>query len=311
MKKNVLTTLMLLVALMAQAQNSVTIKPTLKTGMAKAYTIKSESTVPGSMAADVTGDLSYKVTDKTADGYQIDMLSSFSNIDANQLFQKMSSADILQLMNNMKVELLTDKMGKVNGIKNTKQLIDKNMAMYDSLFHATLDQNPMLKDNPMVKESMEKSVKMMEGMLTEDFLMESFIQTPNILSLNGKTITDGMVEDGTFAQILTTKSTYSLQNGGKTIVQTIKGDMDAASMKKYLAKTLSTMLPESVAKEANPEELNTMIETMVSNGSMKMDMNIKATYDLDDDGWVKKLVTEMDMNMPGQAMKMRQVMTRK
>ena len=290
MKKNVLTTLMLLVALMAQAQNSVTIKPTLKTGMAKAYTIKSESTVPGSMAADVTGDLSYKVTDKTADGYQIDMLSSFSNIDANQLFQKMSSADILQLMNNMKVELLTDKMG---------------------LFHATLDQNPMLKDNPMVKESMEKSSKMMKSMLTEDFLMESFIQTPNILSLNGKTITDGMVEDGTFAQILTTKSTYSLQNGGKTIVQTIKGDMDAASMKKYLAKTLSTMLPESVAKEANPEELNTMIETMVSNGSMKMDMNIKATYDLDDDGWVKKLVTEMDMNMPGQAMKMRQVMTRK
>ena len=302
---------MLLVALMAQAQNSVTIKPTLKTGMAKAYTIKSESTVPGSMAAHVTGDLSYKVTDKTADGYQIDMLSSFSNVDANLLFQKISSADIMQLMNNMKVELLTDKKGKVNGIKNTKQLIDKNMVMYDSLFHATLDQNPMLKDNPMVKESMEKSAKMMESMLTEDFLMESFIQTPNILSLNGKTITDGMVEDGTYAQFLKTKSTYSLQNGGKTIVQTVKGDMDAASMKKYLAKTLSTLLPESVAQETNPEELNTMIETMVSNGSMKMDMNIKATYDLDDDGWVKKLVTEMDMNMPGQAMKMRQVMTRK
>ena len=311
MKKNVLTTLMLLVALMAQAQNSVTIKPTLKTGMAKAYTIKSESTVPGSMAADVTGDLSYKVTDKTADGYQIDMLSSFSNIDANQLFQKMSSADILQLMNNMKVELLTDKKGKVNGIKNTKQLIDKNIAMYDSLFHVTLAQNPMLKDNPMVKESMEKSSKMMKSMLTEDFLMESFIQTPNILSLNGKTITDGMVEDGTYAQFLKTKSTYSLQNGGKTIVQTVKGDMDAASMKKYLAKTLSTLLPESVAQETNPEELNTMIETMISNGSMKVDMNMKATYDLDDDGWVKKLVTEMDMNMPGQAMKMRQVMTRK
>lgn len=311
MKKNVLTTLMLLVALMAQAQNSVTIKPTLKTGMAKAYTIKSESTVPGSMAADVTGDLSYKVTDKTADGYQIDMLSSFSNIDANQLFQKMSSADILQLMNNMKVELLTDKKGKVNGIKNTKQLIDKNIAMYDSLFHVTLAQNPMLKDNPMVKESMEKSSKMMKSMLTEDFMKESFIQTPNILSLNGKTITDGMVEDGTYAQFLKTKSTYSLQNGGKTIVQTVKGDMDAASMKKYLAKTLSTLLPESVAQETNPEELNTMIETMISNGSMKVDMNMKATYDLGDDGWVKKLVTEMDMNMPGQAMKMRQVMTRK
>ena len=199
----------------------------------------------------------------------------------------------------------------MNGIKNTKQLVDKNMVMYDSLFHATLDQNPMLKDNPMVKESMEKSAKMMESMLTDDFLKESFIQTPNILSLNGKTITDGMVEDGTYAQFLKTKSTYSLQNGGKTIVQTVKGDMDAASMKKYLAKTLSTLLPESVAQETNPEELNTMIETMISNGSMKVDMNMKATYDLDDDGWVKKLVTEMDMNMPGQSMKMRQVMTRK
>ena len=67
----------------------------------------------------------------------------------------------------------------------------------------------------------------------------------------------------------------------------------------------------NLPKDRILEELNTMIETMVSNGSMKMDMNIKATYDLDDDGWVKKLVTEMDMNMPGQAMKMRQVMTRK
>ena len=70
-------------------------------------------------------------------------------------------------------------------------------------------------------------------------------------------------------------------------------------------------MPESVAKETNPEQLSAMIDTMISSGNFKMDMNRKATYDIGDDGWVKKLIMEMEFNSPTQATKMRQVTTLK
>ena len=54
-----------------------------------------------------------------------------------------------------------------------------------------------------------------------------------------------------------------------------------------------------------------MIESMISDGTIKMDMNRKATYDIGDDGWVKKLLMEMDLNTPNQKGKMRQVTTQK
>ena len=66
-----------------------------------------------------------------------------------------------------------------------------------------------------------------------------------------------------------------------------------------------------MTKETNPEELSAMIEEMISNGNLQMDMNYKATYDIADDGWVKKLVIQMDMNAPGQTSKARQVITLK
>jgi hypothetical protein len=40
-------------------------------------------------------------------------------------------------------------------------------------------------------------------------------------------------------------------------------------------------------------------------------MNSKATYDIGDDGWVKKMVMEMEMTAPGQSTKARQVFTEK
>ena len=151
----------------------------------------------------------------------------------------------------------------------------------------------------------------MKEMFTDEYLFESFTQTPSIVSLNGKTITDGMVEDGIYAQFFKTKTTYSILNGGKTIVQDTKADVDMKSMKAYMIKMMESMMPESVAKQTNPEQMSEMIEGMISNGTIKMDMTRKATYDIGDDGWVKKMVMEMNLNTPNQKGKMRQVITAK
>lgn len=306
MKKYLLSAVILLAALTVQAQKSVKITPTLKVGMQKTYITRGEATTSGSAAADITGELVYKVDGKTANGYQISMVSKSTNIDANQVMQSLTTPDLMQMLNSIRVELLTDKKGAVTAIGNAEEVLGKCMAVIDSMFNATIAKNAELKNNPEAAATMQKSMGIMKEMFTENYLLESYAQTPGITMLNGKTITDGMVEEGTFSPFFKTRTTYSLQNDGKTIVQVTEGDIDMESVKTYMSRMLSAMLPESVTKEADPEQLTSVIDNMISNGSMKMDMKRTATYDIASDGWVKKMVMEMSMNMPGQSTKGRQ-----
>ncbi len=306
MKKYLLSAVILLAALTVQAQKSVKITPTLKVGMQKTYITRGEATTSGSAAADITGELVYKVDGKTANGYQISMVSKSTNIDANQVMQSLTTPDLMQMLNSIRVELLTDKKGAVTAIGNAEEVLGKCMAVIDSMFNATIAKSAELKNNPEAAATMQKSMGIMKEMFTENYLLESYTQTPGITMLNGKTITDGMVEEGMFSPFFKTRTTYSLQNDGKTIVQVTEGDIDMESVKTYMSRMLSAMLPESVTKEADPEQLTSIIDNMISNGSMKMDMKRTATYDIASDGWVKKMVMEMSMNMPGQSTKGRQ-----
>ena len=306
MKKYLLSAVILLAALTVQAQKSVKITPTLKVGMQKTYITRGEATTSGSAAADITGELVYKVDGKTANGYQISMVSKSTNIDANQVMQSLTTPDLMQMLNSIRVELLTDKKGAVTAIGNSEEVLGKCMAVMDSMFNATIAKSAELKNNPEAAATMQKSMGIMKEMFTENYLLESYTQTPGITMLNGKTITDGMVEEGMFSPFFKTRTTYSLQNDGKTIVQVTEGDIDMESVKTYMSRMLSAMLPESVTKEADPEQLTSIIDNMISNGSMKMDMKRTATYDIASDGWVKKMVMEMSMNMPGQSTKGRQ-----
>ena len=306
MKKYLLSAVILLAALTVQAQKSVKITPTLKVGMQKTYITRGEATTSGSAAADITGELSYKVDGKTANGYQVSMVSKSTNIDANQVMQSLTTPDLMQMLNSIRVELLTDKKGAVTAIGNSEEVLGKCMAVIDSMFNATIAKSAELKNNPEAAATMQKSMGIMKEMFTENYLLESYTQTPGITMLNGKTITDGMVEEGMFSPFFKTRTTYSLQNDGKTIVQVTEGDIDMESVKTYMSRMLSAMLPESVTQEADPEQLTGVIDNMISNGSMKMDMKRTATYDIAADGWVKKMVMEMSMNMPGQSTKGRQ-----
>lgn len=302
---------MLLVALVALAQKSVTISPVLKVGMEKTYTIRGEATTPGSAAAEAVGELNYKVVDKTSDGFQINMKSSFTKFDTNQMLASLTSYNPVQILNMMNVEMLTGSQGQFVGIKNGKELVAQSHVMIDTIFHTVMSKNMAMKGNEEIKSTMQKTISLVKDMMDEKFLSESFGNMPSVTMLNGKTITDGMVEDGTFAQLFKTKTTYSLLNGGKTIVLNTKGDVDKQFMKEYLLKMLDRLLPESMIKETSPEQLVSMIENMIASGSMKVGMNQKVTYDVGDDGWVKKFVMEMDMDMPGQTVKSRQVQTLK
>ena len=150
MKKIVIAAVIMLSALTAQAQKSVTINPTLKVGMQKTYNTRGEATSPGQTAADATGELTYKVVSKTADGFQIDMVSKANNVDMSQMLQNMNTTNIMQLLNSMKVEVLTDKKGALTGIKNSEELIGKCKTLVDSIFNTVINQNSEMKNNEMM-----------------------------------------------------------------------------------------------------------------------------------------------------------------
>ena len=253
MKKYLLSAVILLAALTVQAQKSVKITPTLKVGMQKTYITRGEATTSGSAAADITGELVYKVDGKTANGYQISMVSKSTNIDANQVMQSLTTPDLMQMLNSIRVELLTDKKGAVTAIGNSEEVLGKCMAVIDSMFNATIAKSAELKNNPEAAATMQKSMGIMKEMFTENYLLESYTQTPGITMLNGKTITDGMVEEGMFSPFFKTRTTYSLQNDGKTIVQVTEGDIDMESVKTYMSRMLSAMLPQQRQHEDGHE----------------------------------------------------------
>jgi spermidine/putrescine transport system substrate-binding protein len=127
---------------------------------------------------------------------------------------------------------------------------------------------------------------------------------------------DGLWDESLKGQLLmfnNSRDAYAIamQQCGITPDTFTKADVDKPSMKAYMLKMMSNLMPESVTQETNPEQLSEMIDGLISNGTLKIDMNSKATYDIGDDGWVKKMVMEMEMTAPGQSTKARQVFTEK
>ena len=164
MKKFLLSAVILLAALTVQAQKSVKISPTLKVGMQKTYITRGEATTSGSAAADITGELNCKVDGKTADGYQISMVSKSTNIDANQIMQSLTTPDLMQMLNSIRVELLTDKKGAVTAIGNSEEVLGKCMAVIDSMFNATIAKGYRVLATTLTKKNAESLTDYLHGL---------------------------------------------------------------------------------------------------------------------------------------------------
>ena len=124
MKKLFLISLALFTMTAVQAQLKVI--PTLKKGMEKVYETKMTMIMPGQPAINLVSDTKYTVSDATADGYIIDVVTTTFSSDAskdNITGQIMTAAQ--EMVKDVNIRIATDKNGKPVKIANYEELSKK------------------------------------------------------------------------------------------------------------------------------------------------------------------------------------------
>lgn len=294
MKKVFLSSIVLMMALVTQAQ--VKVAPKLQNGFKAVYTEVSTASVAGTEETTTT-ETEYVVSDVTANGAVItatlvDIKSDEGQSDAMSALLTMGES----IMKGISIKMSTDADGQVTGILNLDEVKKKATEMASTIVEG------MLKENPEVEQVMSKETLMaqMTNSFTEEALMNS-IKSAGVLALNGKTINSGATENVVNEQGMNMKRMYFVT--GKNIIANSTLDMSKDQLKAFIIKQVSAVSPDQA------EMVKDNIDLVL--GQMKFNATTKSTYELQDNGWVKSLKTETSTDVMGQAQKRTSVITLK
>ena len=287
MKKLMMVSLLLTVAMALQAQ--VKVAPKIQKGTVKTYVADATITLPGQGDVKVTADSKYTVTDATADGFVLEMVSTDVKTECepgNIAGKLMAAAE--EMMKGAVVKAAVDKDGRIQNILNG----DEVKARIDTQADAFIDQ--MMTDLPQLagivsKENLKKQVT---ESLTVEGLVETLQASTSPLALNGKTIMTGNQEEFVSKDGMKMKRLYFVN--GKTIIANSVMNMTEEEMKQLIIKQVEKSAPDQA------QMVKDNIDQLMSSGMLKMDHKETATYELDDDGWVKSIVVDSTTETMGQ-----------
>jgi hypothetical protein len=287
MKKLMMVSLLLTVAMALQAQ--VKVAPKMQKGTVKTYVADATITLPGQGDVKVTADSKYTVTDATADGFVLEMVSTEVKTECepgNIAGKLMAAAE--EMMKGAVVKAAVDKDGRIQNILNG----DEVKARIDTQADAFIDQ--MMTDLPQIagivsKENLKKQVT---ESLTVEGLVETLQASTSPLALNGKTIMTGNQEEFVGKDGMKMKRLYFVN--GKTIIANSVMNMSEEEMKQLIIKQVEKSAPDQA------QMVKDNIDQLMSSGMLKMDHKETATYELDDDGWVKSIVVDSTTETMGQ-----------
>ena len=280
MKKLMTVSLMLTIALALQAQ--VKVAPKMEKGTVKTYATEAVITIPSQGDVKMTTDSKFTITDATADGYVLEMVCDPGNI-AGKL---MAAAE--EMMKDAVVRAAVDKNGRVQDILNA----DEVKAGLDANADAFIDQ--LMTDMPQLagvvsKEGLKKQVSQS---LTIDALVQTLQEATSPLALNGKTITTGSQEEFVTKEGFKMKRLYFVN--GKTIIANSVMNMTEEEIKQSIIKLAEQNAPDQA------QMVKDNIDQLMSSGILKMDHKETATYELDEDGWVKSIAVDSTTETMGQ-----------
>ena len=283
MKKILLVSTLLLMALVAGAQTKVA--PKMQKGTKKVYVSELTTNLPGQKEVTITCESQYEVTDVTADGYILDMVTTNvqTNADANDVVGRILSLST-EMLKGGHVLFATDKDGKVVKILN-----------YDELKKGTQETLGKIIDGLQLPEMLSKDMltEQMMGSLTEETLLQSVQMNTSPLALNGKTIATGAQDEYRNEQGLKMKRMYFLNNDG-SIMTTATMNMSKEEMKQMVIAQVEKVAPDQA------EMVKQNIDMLINNNMLKMEASEKATYTLQADGWVGTIKTEVTSETMGQ-----------
>ena len=287
MKKLMMVSLLLTVAMALQAQ--VKVAPKIQKGTVKTYVADATITLPGQGDVKVTADSKYTITDATADGFVLEMVSTDvkTECDPGNIAGKLMAA-AEEMMKGAVVKAAVDKEGRIQNILNGEEV----KARIDTQADAFIDQ--MITDVPQLagivsKENLKKQVT---SSLTVEGLIETLQSSTSPLALNGKTIMTGNQEEFVSKDGMKMKRLYFVN--GKTIIANSAMNMTEEEMKQLIIKQVEKSAPDQA------QMVKDNIDQLMSSGMLKMNHKETATYELDDDGWVKSIVVESTTETMGQ-----------
>ena len=287
MKKLFLVSLALITLTAAQAQLKVI--PTLKKGLEKVYESKATMTLPGQSAINIATDTKYTVSDATADGYVIDMVTTSFTSDAaasNIAAQILSAAQ--EMIKDVKISVATDKNGKpvkiVNYAELSKQLDERSKQMVNKIYELIPQAKSVLPEETLKQQFMES--------LSENALFQSVTGNSSPLLLFGKTIMTGAQEEFVNEQGLNMKRMYFVN--GKDVTTNATLNMSKEQIKKLIITQLEKTMPEQA------DAVKGQIDQLIESGMLKIDAKETTTFKLQDDFWPATWTTEVSTETAGQ-----------
>jgi len=295
MKKLFLTSAVLLLALMAQAQMKIT--PKLENGFKAVYTEASTITVGGE-EMKINIDKEYTVSDVSASGAVITVTITDAQMEGGSEKANMTGQMLLIPVNMRKgvpFKLATDANGQVQNIVNYEEAKAAVMKNLEGLV------DKMLADNPEVGQMVpkDKLSEQFSNSIQEQMLLEDF-KDSNVLALNGKHVTNGAVED-IEKEGLQMKRMYFI--AGQNIITNANVNMTKEQLKEFIIKQVEKQAPEQA------EMIKKNIDMVM--GQMKIEISMKNTYTMNDNGWVKSIKEETTQDIMGQSLKQSSVTTLK
>ena len=287
MKKLMMVSLLLTVAMALQAQ--VKVAPKMEKGTVKTYVAEATITLPGQGDVKVTADSKYSITDAKADSYVLEMVSTDvkTECEPGNIAGKLVAA-AQEMMKDAVVRATLDKDGRIQNILNG----DEVKARVDKQADAFIDQ--MLADVPQLAGVVSKDAlkQQVSQSLTVEGLVQTLQQATSPLALNGKTIASGSQEEFVSQEGLKMKRMYFVN--GKTIIANSVMNMTEDEMKQTIIKQVEKSAPDQA------QMIKDNIDQLMSTGMLKMDHKETATYELQDDGWVKSIVVDSTTETMGQ-----------
>ncbi len=294
MKRTLFSALVLLAALVAQAQTKIA--PKLEKGMKMTY-VETFTADAGGAAIKGNSESQYVVTDVTPTGAVIEATNSNITIDGDKSNPMVGILSIAQkMMEGLPVRMATDADGRVVKLLNFADLKDKSMktvnAMLDKLYAETPNLAQMMPREALTEQIGSK--------LTEEEILANYQNGNDVLSLNGKTLQNGATEKYE-KEGMKMKRMFFVS--GKSIVVNASLDMTKDELKQAIIDQVTKEAPEQA------EMIKQNIDMLM--GQMTFDMKEKSTYQLQDNGWVKSITTETSQEMMGQSSKTRHTITLK
>lgn len=298
MKKIMMVSLMLTIAMALQAQ--VKVAPKMEKGTVKTYVAEATITLPGQGDVKVTADSKYSITDAKADNYVLEMVSTDvkTECEPGNIAGKLVAA-AQEMMKDAVVRATLDKDGRIQNILNG----DEVKARVDKQADAFIDQ--MLADVPQLAGVVSKDAlkQQVSQSLTVEGLVQTLQQATSPLALNGKTIASGSQEEFVSQEGLKMKRMYFVN--GKTIIANSVMNMMEDEMKQTIIKQVEKSAPDQA------QMIKDNIDQLMSTGMLKMDHKETATYELQDDGWVKSIVVDSTTETMGQTVVSKSIVTLK